>query len=37
LATGVSGTVTLVKLTVGGMNGSLTFTAGLVTAFTAPT
>jgi hypothetical protein len=37
LATGVSGTVTLVKLTVGGTNGSLTFTAGLVTSFTAPT
>jgi hypothetical protein len=37
LATGVSGTVTLVKLTSGGANGSLTFTAGLITAFTAPT
>jgi hypothetical protein len=37
LATGVSGTVTLVKLTVGGSNGSLTFTKGLITAFTAPT
>lgn len=34
---GVSGTVTLAKITVGGTNGSLTFTGGIITAFTAPT
>lgn len=33
---GISGTVTLAKLTTGGSNGSLTFTNGIITAFTAP-
>lgn len=37
LATGITGTVALAKLTVGGTNGSLTFTKGLITAFVAPT
>jgi len=37
LATGVSGTVTLIKLTGGGANGSLTFVGGLITAYVAPT
>jgi hypothetical protein len=37
LSPGVSGTVTLVKLTGGGSNGSLTFVNGVITAFTAPT
>jgi hypothetical protein len=37
LATGITGTVALAKLTTGGTNGSLTFTKGLITAFTAPT
>lgn len=34
---GKTGTVALVKLTVGGKNGSLTFANGLITDFTAPT
>jgi hypothetical protein len=33
---GVTGTVTLAKITGGGSNGSLTFTKGIITAFTAP-
>jgi hypothetical protein len=37
LATGITGTVALAKLTGGGTNGSLTFTKGLITAFLAPT
>jgi hypothetical protein len=37
LATGITGTVALAKLTGGGTNGSLTFTKGLITAFVAPT
>jgi hypothetical protein len=36
-AGGVSGSVTLAKITVLGTDGSLTFTDGLITAFTAPT
>jgi hypothetical protein len=36
-AGGVSGSVTLAKITVLGADGSLTFTDGLITAFTAPT
>ena len=35
--TGVSGTVTLIKLTGGGANGHLTFVNGIITAFLAPT
>lgn len=35
--TGFSGTVALAKLTVGGANGSLTISNGLVTAYSAPT
>ena len=35
--TGVSGTIPLAALTVGGTSGSLTFTNGLLTAFTPPT
>jgi hypothetical protein len=34
--TGISGTVTLAKITGGGSNGSLTFVNGIITAFTAP-
>jgi hypothetical protein len=34
---GVSGTVTLAKLTGGGMNGSLTVQNGLITAIVNPT
>lgn len=34
---GVSGSVTLAKITALGANGSLTFTNGLITAYTAPT
>jgi hypothetical protein len=34
---GVSGTVTLAKITGGGADGSLTFTNGRITAFTQPT
>ncbi len=37
ISSGVSGTVTLLKLTGGGSNGSLTFQNGLITAFVAPT
>lgn len=36
-AGGVSGSVTLAKITALGVNGSLTFTNGLITAYTAPT
>lgn len=36
LATGVTGTVTLAKITSGGTNGSLTFVKGLITNFVAP-
>jgi hypothetical protein len=35
--TGVTGTVTLVKLTSGGHAGSLTFTHGVITGYVAPT
>lgn len=35
--TGASGSVTLAKITAGGVNGSLTFSNGLITAYTAPT
>lgn len=35
-ATGVSGKVTLAKITGGGSNGSLTFSNGLITAFVEP-
>jgi hypothetical protein len=34
---GINATVTLAKLTVGGANGSITFTGGIATAYTAPT
>jgi hypothetical protein len=34
---GITGTVTLAKLTGGGTNGSLTFTKGIITAFVSPT
>lgn len=37
LAGGVSGTITLAKLTVGGTNGSITVTSGIITAFTNAT
>lgn len=37
LAVGISGTVTLAKLTGGGTNGSITFVKGLVTAIVNPT
>lgn len=36
LAAGVSGTVTLAKITGGGSNGSLTFVKGIITAYSAP-
>lgn len=35
--TGATGSVTLAKITSGGANGSLTFSNGLITAYTAPT
>jgi hypothetical protein len=35
--TGATGSVTLAKITAPGSNGSLTFSNGLITAFTAPT
>lgn len=34
---GATGSVTLAKITAGGVNGSLTFVNGLITAYTAPT
>jgi hypothetical protein len=34
---GITGTVTLAKLTGPGANGSLTFTKGIITAFVSPT
>ena len=34
---GVSGSVTLAKLTTMGTNGSLTFTKGLITSYSSPT
>ena len=34
---GATGSVTLLKLTGGGANGSLTFVDGLITAYVAPT
>lgn len=37
LAPGITGTVTLAKITGGGANGSLTFTKGIITAVTNPT
>lgn len=37
LAPGISGTVTLAKLTGGGANGSLTFTKGIITKVVNPT
>jgi hypothetical protein len=37
LATGISTTVTLAKLTGGGSNGSFTVVNGLITAYSAPT
>ncbi len=37
LAAGITGTAVLAKITGGGANGSLTFTKGLITAYTAPT
>lgn len=37
LATGVTGTVVLAKLTSGGTTGSITFTGGIVTGFVQPT
>lgn len=37
LAAGVSGTVTLAKITGGGTNGSITFVGGVVTGFVQPT
>ena len=37
LVTGVSGVVTLAKLTAGGAQGSLTFNGGVLTAFTQAT
>jgi len=37
LAQGVSGIVTLAKITGGGMNGSLTVTNGLITGIVEPT
>lgn len=37
VGTGISGTVTLAKITGGGANGSLTFVNGIISAFTAPT
>lgn len=36
-ASGVTGSVLLAKLTPGGTQGSLTFTKGIITAFSAPT
>lgn len=37
LAAGVSGTITIPKLTGGGTNGSITVTGGIITAFVNPT
>jgi len=37
LAPGISTTVVLTKLTVGGVNGSIKVTNGIVTQYTAPT
>jgi hypothetical protein len=37
LSPGISGTVTLAKLTGGGTNGSLTFAGGIITAVVDPT
>lgn len=37
IAQGVTGTITLASLTVGGTEGSITVTDGLITAFTNPT
>lgn len=37
LAPGISATVALAKLTGGGTNGSMTFVAGILTAYTPPT
>ena len=37
IAGGISATVTLAKITVGGTNGSLTFSNGLLTAKVDPT
>lgn len=37
VGSGVTGAVTLLKLTGGGVNGSITFVNGLITAFTNPT
>lgn len=37
LATGISGTVVLAKITGGGSNGSITFTKGIVTGIVNPT
>lgn len=37
LAPGITGTVTLAKLTGGGTNGSITFVKGLITAVVTPT
>ncbi len=34
---GVSGTISLAKLTTGGSNGSITVTNGIITSFTNPT
>ena len=34
---GYTGTVALAKLTAGGANGSMTFTNGILTSYTAPT
>jgi hypothetical protein len=36
LAVGISSTVTLAKITSGGVNGSLTFVKGIITGFIAP-
>lgn len=36
-ASGQTGSVLLAKLTAGGTQGSLTFTKGIITAFSAPT
>jgi hypothetical protein len=37
LSVGISGTVTIPKLTNNGANGSITFVNGIVTSFTGPT
>jgi hypothetical protein len=37
LSPGISGTVTIAKLTVSGSNGSITFVNGIMTAFVQPT